>query len=257
MKKILILVSLTFLTACSFKGLIIGNLPYLVTARIDKKIFLNSDQESQLKKDLERYFKVNKEKIKKIESDLKSMKLETSASQNYEELRIHYIDLAGPFVVILSRYLARLDFEQQTYMFKQAGKDNKKFSKRYAEKGQERVIDRFERFFGELTDDQKKLISEDKAFFETLHNLWIKRRVTLQGKLKVILSEKTMPGLKAVKIQELFMDYVLNSTDPSIRQKGFVLFDNIVKTSSNKQKEKFYEAINQLDDWLKVFYETY
>ncbi len=253
---IVFLIILLF-NSCSFKGMVIDKLPYLITFRVDQNLFLTSEQEDQFKKELKSYLIQNKSQVREIYKDLTQVNFSDDTKSVYLKLRSHYLKLVEPFSLILAKYIVSLDNEQQKYFFEKANKDNRKYREKFQKERLERVFDRFERFLSDLTPQQENIIKENSSHFETLHNQWIKRRVNFQVSLKAILAQKSMPQIKIENVAQLMTNYLLEGSKVENRAKAIEVVDKIKTIASKEQQEHFKNTISELEEWLNLFEQTY
>lgn len=254
--KLLTLCFLLLLYSCSFKGLVIGHLPEIITRRVDKKMNLYDKQEKEFEQNVEVILKEQKKEIVELNNYIQDLDLKSADFNTvYLYLSNSYKKLSLPYIELLAKNISMLDENQIEHLFEVQERENKKYRKRYENK--DITIERYKKFFGDLTKEQKDFLISEHSYYSKLNSEWIDRRIEIQKRLKKVLLSKKGHMNKEGAIKTLFIDYTNHSVLIDRRKRAIENFQKIAKIATSDQREAFDEFKNEINGWISVYTEIY
>ena len=83
MKKLIILLFIILTSSCSYKGVIVSNLPFLITNRVDNRFDLTSEQAKVFKGDIKKLLKDKKNEVKSFNEKFQAFNIESSNRKDF------------------------------------------------------------------------------------------------------------------------------------------------------------------------------
>jgi hypothetical protein len=160
-----------------------------------------------------------------------------------------YKKVAIDFSSILSKYLAQLNNKQQNEYKNLFTKDQDKMRSLSEDERIEKAFDRFELFFGSLTESQNSFFKDNE--FRNKYLNYLKRRNDLQDQIKLIFKEE--PKDREKLFLQAFHNYIHQYPD-SERNKEFI--KKILGSLSSDQKKHFQNKKNDFKEILNDFIQT-
>ena len=246
------------LSACSSTSFLFGNLSFLATMRLDSMFDLSSDQEAIVKQsanDLKNWLKneAAHKSLKHLEN-AKSLWQNDRYNDAFEYAEKNTIDLITEFLQAASPkmtpFLLSLD-EDNAEHYREYIRENSKEWFKYAnseDSKDEARIEQLEKWFGELTPDQKTkakaivyLLPNEQQIRIDNTNHWVNHVLEAslrrdQARLEKWLLQPSIWWLEDYK-----------TLRQSNRQQTIELVMMMSKTMNTKQKETVLERI---DDWI-------
>ena len=256
MKKLTYISLLFCLFGCSFKWLVIPNLDYIITNRIEDSIPLTSSEKDSLSKDIKIVLNQIKPNIKKLKERLIKLDLtKINLKEEYESLGYIYYETALIITPILANYLLSLNGDKTFEFFKALDEKNKKLLKDHKSKQDKDYFERFEYFFGDLKEKQIIQIKKMIPHFKLHSYNRIQARLMIQKKLKGILSN-TDQITRRKQLINLFNNHSdRRKTPPHIKN---VINEMIPLLTSldEKQTKEFNTRREQFISWLDKYLKT-
>lgn len=251
--KIIILLILSFvLVSCGPKKLAVKNADTLITYQITKRVPLYSAQKDELTKDVEKFLVRTKPTAKEIVPvfDELDFKNESKLEDQYQNLKNHYKKIAREFSLLMSKYIAKLDSKQQKEFFENLEEENKKLTRKLTSDQSSDIEDKFEMFFGTITDDQKKMLKEYSEYFKSRGQARLQRRIKLQEEMKSAFADDMSVESRTKMIQESFVDYQNSSL---LDNKNLEIIKKIAPSLNTNQREYFKKEAQDIKETLKYF----
>lgn len=256
MKKLIILLFIILTSSCSYKGVIVSNLPFLITNRVDNRFDLTSDQAKVFKDDIKKLLKDKKNEVKSFNEKFQVFNIESSNRKDfYLSIRDSYINIANSVIPSLTRLMLSLSNEQRTEYFKEDKKKLDKRENKLNNRASDFYVSRFERFFGDLTESQKTLIKKRSTSMKqsSLRVLTKRRLFHKQLKLLFEIGDKNLKD----QISDAFKNYVDKSTRYKDREAFFMALDEFIPTLSRDQIEYFNENKADVGEWISLYLSKY
>ena len=253
MKTIVLLMLLLLSHGCALKKFAIDHADNLITHQVNKRLPLNTEQEQQLDKDVDRFLNDSKPLAREILKILKEVSFEApeKLEDQYSQLEKDYVKIAANFSAMVSRPMARLDKEQQKSFFKRLKEEQKRVEKQQNEDDRKkRFQERFKFFLGSMNSSQEKLLSEYEEYFKERSGLRISRRMDLSDKLKTIFEKEVPLEMKEELITEAFKNYQKESLTGN---KNLEMLKKLIPTLSTEQKDHFKQKKKEIQGLLEYF----
>jgi len=226
------------------------NADYLLVNQIEKRLPLDSNQKKDLSKDIDKLLNDQKPTAKNLILFVEDLRPEVDdVNKNYDYVEGTYKKIAIDLSAILSKYLAQLNQKQQKEYENLFIKDQIKMRELSQEERIEKAFDRFELFFGSLTDTQKSFFKDEE--FRNKYLNYLKRRENLQEQIKTVFKED--PKSREKLILEILHHYIHQYPD-SERNKAFI--KKILGSLSFDQKKHFQNKKNDFKEILNDFIQT-
>lgn len=239
---------------CAVKKLATQNADMLIQNQLEKKIPLYSAQKVSLAKDIDKFLNSQKPVIKEMLPLLDSLELDAKKLDvQYDHLNSLYRKLALNFSKLMSDYMAPLDEKQQKDFYHNLKEDNLKIARQTNQERLEKIEDRFERLFGEMSDEQKKIFVKEKNHLEERQSLRLKRREKLHARFKEVYQMDLSQDARAKYFLEAFTDYQNNYPDSP---KNKEIIRAIIPTLSEKQKDHLKNKTSELKEIIGIYLET-
>lgn len=248
-----------FLTSCGYglKKVIVPNLSYIVADRTGDQLDLYYSQEKKFKKELEELFKREMDQVKKLRTVVQDISLETSkADKVLEDTILIFRGTLTKFNIILAKYTASLSKDQQKRFFKIQKENNEKIEERLKEEDLDKIIERYEFFFGDLNKSQLKMIKSEKHIFMDLISKRLVRRTTSQDKIKAFFKQEDKQKIES-SILNLYNKNLVEGQDQARTGKSMVILKNLLASLTTEQKKYFKEKQKMIVEWIDEFIKVY
>lgn len=264
MKRILIiLIQISFLTSCSFYGVIGKNIDYILSDKIADMMDLYYRQEKELDKDIKNFLNQEKELFKEIKTILVDVRKEIKSGNTSEEkllniaknLQKTYMKAGKKVVPLLAKYYAQLDQEQLKTVFEKWDKENNKIKKRIKKSSINDHKRRFKKLFGEMNETQKKIIKKHKNLFVSRNEQRLERRLKVQKELKELMDGSSKNATAIAQTILGSMQSTFNKNDNKAYAAFFYDMQNqIPKEDKEDILTKLSQVIAILDIVIKYKY---
>lgn len=237
---------------CAAKKLVVNNADTLLQHQITKRLPLYTDQKSELSDDISKF--LNKHKPIAQEAlpviDAIELKEPEKVEEHYQELAQFYDKVSLNFSELLSKHMSELDPKQQKEFFETLDQENRDLKRKDSSDRMEKVQDRFETFFGSITEEQRQALTELKSYFEERNQERIKRREELHKKFKEIYAQDISQETRKDLFIEAFKEYQAKSVN---HKKNIQMIKELLPSISKKQREFFKKRTEEVKEILKYF----
>jgi hypothetical protein len=255
-KVVLISVLLQFLGGCGFKSLVVPNLDWLLERKLVKELNLNAKQKKALKKDVDSFLEGRKIQAKRLSKKLESLDLNTlNAERLSEDFFFEYKDFLKAFLPIYSKYLSQLSQEQLVSLEENFREKNDEIKERIEDFSIEKSIDRYEEFFGDLSEKQKNILEGNSANFLSVSKERLERRISYQKSLLEILKEDVSSTAKQEKIEKLSWDYNTDRSRSEALKKNTEASQKVFDLVDQKQRDHLKRKLADIQSWIGRFLE--
>ena len=253
LERLLILLTATFtLTGCGLRHVVIPNLDWLVTRELNKTMNHSGETKDQLRKDIAKLLEQTKPQAKRVHEQLKTLSLKNAnVFAESEALSKEYDIFIVKFAPILAKYMAKMD-AKQIEAFKEYNKEKNKGIMDSLKTPGKKLIERYERFLGDLTEEQKKLLTWNLQPFVQITQQRLDRRLQYQKSIYKIL-ENPDQAHRQREIEKLTLTYNRAYRGNPLRKKNQYLMIEVLKLSTPEQHEHFKETIADALPWLESF----
>lgn len=237
------------LSGCAFKSLLVSNLDWVITQRADQALFLYGEQEDAFQKDIKSFLNEQKTLIKEFQvkleaSDIKTHDLEEKA----QEARSYYITIVEKLAPLLSKYIVSLDEAQLKKMRASFEEENQEIEEEIAAFTVEKVYDRYERYLGPLTKQQKSLIKQNQNIYIALKRERLGRRLKIQTQLTEALKESPRSPDKIEKILKGHAQQTMTRSQVS----NLALIKEVLAISTDHQLKELAEKKSEILEWSNL-----
>jgi hypothetical protein len=249
------IVNILFILAvggCAAKKLVVNNADTLLQHQITKRLPLYTAQRSELTDDISKFLNKHKPLAQKALPviDAVDLKEPQKVEEHYQELSHFYDKVSLNFSELLSKHMGQLDPKQQKDFFKTLDQENRDLKRKDPSDRMEKVQDRFETFFGSITENQRQALTELKTYFEERNKERIKRREELHGKFKEIFARDISAESRKNLFMDAFKEYQAKSVD---HKKNIQMIKELLPSISKKQREFFKKRTEEVKEILKYF----
>jgi hypothetical protein len=255
--KFLIITIFLFLSSCSFYGVIGRNLDYILTDKLEDGFELNGDQEDRLRVDIIKFLNTEKDFIHELKVLIKDIRKELEKGKTSKEkwldftTRVEkvYLDAGKKFVPILAKYMSELDEEQREEVYKKWKKENDKLKKRIKKERVSSHRRRFEKLFGDFTDEMKKDFRKHKDLLFSRNKKRLDRRLRSQGRLKELMDGS---GKNADKIYQAIYSSMQETFTKEDNEGYANLFMDMQKHITIERRKDVLTKLSQVEGILKI-----
>jgi hypothetical protein len=254
--KLATLLILSFIGyGCAAKRMVAKHADVLLEHQIEKRLPLYEAQKKQLSKDVNQFLNDQKSFTKEAIPVITSIQLDVNKIDGqYDYLNSLYRKLALNFSKLMSKHMASLDEIQQKKFGEKLKSENESLARSKSEDRIEKISDRFETLFGNISNKQKKILESEKSYFEERHKVRISRREKLHEKFMTIYKMDLSNQSRAQYFYDAFAEYQ-NEYPESPKNKE--LIKSMIPTLTAQQRQVFEEKINDLKEILNYYLEAY
>jgi hypothetical protein len=253
--KIVLCLCLAVLSACGPKQIAVKYADTYIESQIEKRLPLYDSQEEVLSKDIDKFLNEHKEKASQIIPILKKVDLDSPASldEQYPEFQKAYLEIASNFSQILARHMSVFDKKQQRDFLKKMREENNDMFTKSRKERLEKVESRVRSLLGTVTDDQKKILEENRKVLDDQIVSRSERRSKLHKNFKAILEQEISNETKEKMIHEAFIAYQKESFADT---RSIEITKKFMPTLKPVQKENVRIRLGELQEILNYFVET-
>ncbi len=240
--------------ACTAKKLIVKNSDTLIEYQVTKRIPLYSAQKKALALDIDHFLNAHKKDAVALVDMLNNLQIDQDKFDYlYSTLSNDYRKIAGEFSFVLSKHMAVLDAKQQKDLFKNLKEEDQKIANKPTEERMNEVTERFNKFFGSITKEQKKIFSDYKDYYAERKIAHLERREELQKKFKEIFASDSSADTRTKLFYESFKTYQENLLTPN---KNIEIAKKLIPTFTFAQKETLKKKIEEIKEILNFYIQT-
>ncbi len=253
--QILLCLCLALLSSCGPKKVAVKYADTYIETQVEKRLPLYDSQEEVLSKDIDKFLNEHKEKARQILPILAKVDLERPASidEQYPKFSEAYLDIASDFSKILARHMSVFDKKQQKDFLKKMREENNDLFTKGREERLSKVESRVRSLLGTLTDEQKKILKDNRKVFDQQIVTRSERRSKLHTEFKNILEQEISAEAKEKLIHEAFIAYQKESLSET---EGLEITKKIIPNLKPIQKENIRSKLGELEEILNYFVET-
>lgn len=272
--KVLFIVALVVtVMSCSVKTLY-QQLDYLIPSYVEGMVSLDSlleekvDQRTLLLINWHRNTQLHQYAawLRVFQRDATNQLTEDKMLQHIATLDRFWLLLSVKISEEMAKLLPLLNAEQRKELFSSIAEKNNEFREDYVDvdkdkriiKYTDRMMDNYETWLGDLTDEQKSMIKQAAAKLQTTAVLRLERRLQWQHSIQRILDKNDSETQKSASLEKYFMEYnrgdnvAMNTIDKANRKIFARLTMQIVHNMTDKQKTHF---VSRTNDYIRMFTE--
>ncbi len=246
---------LTVISSCGPKQVAVKYADTYIETQVEKRLPLYDSQEEVLSKDIDKFLNEHKEKARQIIPILGKVDLEkpSSLDEQYPKFAETYLDIASDFSKILARHMAAFDKKQQKDFLKKLREENNDLFTKGRKERMTKVESRVRSLLGTVTDDQKKILKDNRKIFDEQVVNRSERRSKLHNSFKEIMEQEISKETKEKMIHEAFISYQKEALADT-RSLGIAKV--FLPTLKPIQKENVRLKLGELEEILNYFVET-
>ncbi|MEX0797886.1 MAG: hypothetical protein WD025_00475 [Bacteriovoracaceae bacterium] len=248
------------LAGCWINGLFIKNLDNLLEHKITSRLYLYHSQQEKLEKDVSKFLNDSRalapqiqKKLDFYQEQIKAGQL--SAKKVQKEFEFWQSVANKKLENIASKHiglLAGLNQEQQKHFFEEMEEKNQEKKEKIAKKLMERIFERFEFYFDELNEQQKKVLNEEKDFFFKRDKQRLKDAKAFQKQLKALYEENA----KLAQFKKLAKKSIHELFSAERTKKHATIVHKLIEASDKQGKKNLLKKLSEFKGWIKTFQET-
>lgn len=256
MRKLLIFLFI-FLTGCSFKSIVIPNLGFLIADRIDSSLHLYNEQEYQVRDEIKKLLVKERGVVLRTKKYITQVDIKNiDVKKSYAFFASNYYTVAIKVNRILAKQFSTLDRNQVEKLKESMKEENEEIVERTKERRPKDFYKRYSYFFGDLTTQQKNLISKNMELFRELANKRLEERVLTQKALFSILSLKDPIDIEK-RVTALFDKNADRSELTPSRLKSIEQFKEFVQSLTSDQEKYFKKKVAFFNEWMDAYLKNY
>ena len=243
------------LASCAGKKLAVKNADILLEHQITKRLTLYSAQKKQLSKDVASFLNQHKRTANEILPvvDAVDLKKEDALPGQYQRLADFYEQITAELSSMLTKYMSPLDDKQQKDLFETLAQENRELAKRDRKERMKGVYERFEIFFGSITEQQQQHLTNLEDYFEQRNTARLNRRKELHEEFKRIYDRDVSSSTRQELFRQAFDKYQKDALD---HKKNLEMIKTLLPTISKNQREHFRERVEDVKEILKYYMEV-
>jgi hypothetical protein len=272
-KAVIVIGLITLITACSFKT-VYNRLDYLIPKYVEGVVTLDDVLEERLEGRTQVLLNWHRNtQLEQYAGWLQSLQQDIGVQLTEEQLEQHISQMEGFWLSLLNKVndemaylLPMLDEAQREELFAYLDDSNEEFRESFIEPDDQeriddyagRMIDIYEDWFGELTDEQASRVEQAAAELISSAELRLQRRLEWQQGIRQILVSADSHYDKSQRLRvflagfEQDQDGPIRQASDSNRQVIIRLTVQIAHSLTNEQREFF---ISKTDDYIRMFTE--
>lgn len=240
---------LFFLFACSIGRFFIGSLDTYVTSKTADRLQLYTKQETALGLDIEHLFNQVKPQIKIIEQNIKTLraKKEIVLDKKLVDSSIsEFVIIYNLGVELVNKYNQQMTEKQYGLFMKDYQKKLEKKQKKHSLKRYKKMVpEKFEEIFGELSEEQIKLLKNNAKVFLN----WSKRRFLQEDvhyKSLVVAQGKADLKERNDLVDKAYQSLQRSADEDFKNHLGSVIevIDQFLKTLNQSQRRELNEKVD-------------
>jgi hypothetical protein len=272
-KAVIVIGLITLITACSFKT-VYNRLDYLIPKYVEGVVTLDDVLEERLEGRTQVLLNWHRNtQLEQYAGWLQSLQQDIGVQLTEEQLEQHISQMEGFWLSLLNKVndemaylLPMLDEAQREELFAYLDDSNEEFRESFIEPDDQeriddyagRMIDIYEDWFGELTDEQASRVEQAAAELISSAELRLQRRLEWQQGIRQILVSADSHYDKSQRLRvflagfEQVQDGPIRQASDSNRQVIIRLTVQIAHSLTNEQREFF---VSRTDDYIRMFTE--
>jgi hypothetical protein len=236
---------------CILKKLAVSNADIGIESQIEKRLPLYSAQKDKLSLDVDKFLNDSKPNLKAATPLIQSLELSADKIQpQFESLKNFYIVISTDYLNLLTKYMAQLDVKQQKVFWEKFDETTSEYTERSFEERMERLEDRFEMFFGEVTPEQLKLLEIHAKYMVSTQAKSLKARSELKTKIQGLFLQELTPEVKSRAMTEIYLEYQNNILD---NKETISLLKAIMPTLKDEQRKTFKNTTKDFEELITYF----
>ncbi len=236
---------------CILKKMAVSNADIGIESQIEKRLPLYSVQKDKLSLDTDKFLNGSKPNLLSALPLIQSLELkEDKVEAQLEALKGSYVVIATDYLKLLTKYMAQLDEKQQKKFWEKFDETTSDYKKRSLDQQQEKLEDRFEMFFDEVTPAQLKLLKTHAQYQIFNHAESLTARRALRDRLVTIFSQSISPDEKSALMTQTYLDYQNDLLD---NEKTMLLLKSIMPTLDEDQKKHFKKISKEIEELIGYF----
>jgi len=266
MRNLLLSTILIFFISCGAQKVIIYNLDYVITYRLNSNLQLNPAQKEELENDVGNFLNSNKEysalKINSILEQVRFNKKDQSPKYTVKnstkiltQIDDVYFHLSAHFTPILSEHIASLSTKQQRKYLIKLEEKGQEIQKVPIEESLEKALSRFSYMFGDLNKEQIELINKFIQGQQRFRQLRFKHRALFAittDEIFILKEEKERRSAFEILFKKYDVDFEKRLKENQVKNliPFWIQFANNL---SEKQKDHFNERLDEIRSWIVYF----
>ena len=272
--KMIFIVALVMMVAsCSVKTMY-KQLDYLIPAYVEGMVSLDSLLEEKVDRRTLVFINWHRStQLHQYAKWLRVLQLDANDQLTEEKILKHIASLDHFWQLLslkiseeMARLLPLLNTEQRKELFSNIADKNNDFREKNVDVDKnkhivqytDRMLDNYETWFGELTDEQETVVKQAAAKLQSTADLRLERRLKWQRSIQHILATDDSAAQKAVSLGKYFTDYnrryyvEMNIIQKMNRQIIARLTVQIVHNMTEEQNAHF---VSRTNDYIRIFNE--
>ena len=240
---------------CAAKKIAVSNADTLISRQVQKSLPLTDQQKGELNKDIVQFLNKEKNRVQELVPVIDEITLEpeSDVSGQYEKLEAFYQRLAKDFSAMVAKYMAKLDSKQQSKMFDNLMRENKRILNKDKIDRLDGLENYLEHFFGKITNEQLKIISGYGDYLVDSAKSRVARRETLHKEFqRIYATEQTEDGRRD-QILKAFLDYQNESAKSN---KNLEILKKLTPTLTSEQRARFKTKTKEINELINYFVQT-
>ena len=255
MKVVLLCFIILFLNGCGMKKFVVEHADFWIYHETSKRLPVHSNQKKEVYGGIRAFLNDSKTSALQLQSIMSDINLkdEIGLEKKYLQLEAVYLHLMKDFTKIITQQILKLDAKQQINFLEKIKNDNDKILNQKKDEKIKTVETRLKKIFGEVQDEQKKLIAEFTEYFHEREKKRSQRREELYQTLKDIFEENAPESLKKQKVEKCFQDFQ-SQILPENRNLEFI--KKLSPTLTTKQLGHFSVHMEDIKEILNLYLKT-
>ncbi len=226
-----------------------------IELQVEKRLPLYHAQKEALSKDIDKFLNGHKQMARQIIPILEEADLEKPSSLDEQSPKIQkvYLEIASHFSKILAHHMAAFDEKQKKNFLQKMREENDEMFQKGRKDRMEKVESRAKSFLGSLTNDQEKILKDNRKIFDQQIVTRSEKRSKLHSNFKTILEQEISVETKEQMIHEAFVAYQKESLSD---RTNIEIAKTFMPTLNPAQKDYVREQLGELQEILKYFVET-
>lgn len=246
-------------TSCVIEDYIISQMDFYLAKRTRNSIHLPYKYQDLIRKDIKEFIKSHKGEEKLLIKELNRIDFQNvNLNPTVDLLNEQYYKIAVDYSKILAKYMTVISKSEQESFFRDENEKNLEIKEQMEDQDFNRYLRRYRFFFGELTQEQVKLVESKIKFMRERSSIRLRRRKGLQSKLQTIFSQELDKSEKEKQIHDVFVkynDYFKSSDAERMRRQIIKNVEKIISIATPDQIERLENKRSLFIRWLTKFSE--
>lgn len=243
------LIAFFLLSGCALKSLLVSNLDWVITQRADQALFLYGEQEDAFQKDIKVFLNEQKSLIRDFQGKLSSADIKKDdLEEKAQQARSYYITIVDKLAPLLSKYIISLDGKQLEKMRASFIEENQEIEEEISAFSVEKVYDRYERYLGPLTKQQKSILKQNQNIYIALKRERLGRRLKVQTELMSALKETPR---KPETVENIIKSYAQQKMTRS-QISNLALIKEVLAIATDHQLKELADKKSEILEWSNL-----